>query len=142
GHEEHVLPKLLDAVDVGTIFAPIERKLHPRKRWLAFGLLSRGILVIDDGAVQALQSGKSLLARGIVEVKTTDGFDIGDMVLVVDHEGREVARGLTHYGSVDLVKIKGRKTSEIGSVLGQKTYDEVVHRDNLVLMQHPLGDKA
>lgn len=139
GRESMILPRLLDAEDLGTIFAPIDRKLHPRKRWLAFGLLSRGVLVLDDGAVQALQSGKSLLARGIVDVKTTDGFDVGDMLLIVDREGREIARGLTHYNAADLVRIKGKKTTEIAEVLGQKTFDEVIHRDNLVLMQQQPG---
>ncbi|MGH7142819.1 MAG: glutamate 5-kinase [Planctomycetota bacterium] len=139
GRAPEVLPRLMAGEDIGTLFAPIDRKLHPRKRWLAFGLLSRGIVVIDAGAVEALQAGKSLLARGVREVKSTDGFDVGDMILIVDPEGREVARGLTHYKAADLARIKGLKTGEIEAALGRKTFDEVVHRDNLVLMQSSSG---
>ncbi len=101
-----------------------------RKAWLA-EQLSHGQLLIDDGALSALQAGRSLLPRGIFAVEGR--FDFGDAVALV-HNGVVVAQGLSNYGSEALQRIKGLHTAEIAEVLGYKDYDEVVHRDNLVLV--------
>jgi glutamate 5-kinase len=91
-----------------------------------------GTVTIDDGAAAALtQRGKSLLASGITS--TTGQFERGDVVLVRDAQGREVARGLSNYGSEELRLIVGKKSSEFEKVLGRPSFAEVIHRDNLVL---------
>jgi glutamate 5-kinase len=88
---------------------------------------------VDDGGREALLSkGKSLLPRGIVRVE--GNFKVGDCISCVDCSGNEFARGLTKYSSTDVEKIKGLKTSQIESVLGHKDYDEVIHRDDLVIL--------
>ncbi len=110
----------------------IAAKSHPpaRKAWLA-QQPSKGRVEIDAGAVSALLRGRSLLPSGIADVIGT--FDFGDAV-AVSHEGRTVAQGLSNYSSDALVKIKGHHTRDIAATLGYKDYDEVIHRDNLVLL--------
>ncbi len=114
----------------GTLFLPAGR-LSGRGRWLAFGLVARGTVVVDDGAGQALRRGKSLLPAGIVRIDGT--FEAGEAVRIADGRGQELARGLVNYSSAHLARIQGRRTSEIARVLGERTHDEVVHRDNLVV---------
>jgi glutamate 5-kinase len=124
------LARLLAGERHGTLFLP-SRRFSGRARWLAFGLVSRGTLVIDDGAGAALRRGKSLLPAGVVRV---DGaFEAGEAVTIADGRGQELARGLVNYSSAHLARIQGRRTSEIARLLGGKTHDEVVHRDNLVM---------
>ncbi len=131
GLEEGVLRRILRDESVGTQFYASEKKRGLRKNWLAFSK-AKGDVQIDDGAIKALiQNGKSLLPRGVVGVQ--GNFNLGDPIRIVDSNGVEVARGLVNYGCEDLEKIKGRRTDEIRQVLGYKDYDEVVHRDNLVL---------
>ena len=116
----------------GTRFQP---KLKPaaRRRWLAQATQPKGQIVVDDGARQALVGGnKSLLATGVKGIQKR--FEAGDVVGIVAG-GREFARGLTNYGSDDLEKIRGRKTAEIEGLLGHKPADEVVHRDNMALLE-------
>jgi glutamate 5-kinase len=104
-----------------------------RKHWLAFTARPHGELVIDDGAARALvRSGRSLLPAGIIEVRGQ--FGMGDTVSCVTGSGSELARGLVAYTSVEIVRILGRPTREIPSVLGYSNGDEVIHRDDLVLM--------
>jgi len=89
--------------------------------------------MVDDGALEALMNkGKSLLPGGIARVE--GGFKVGDCVTCVDRSGNAFARGLVKYSSTDLDRIKGLKTSQIESVLGHKDYDEVIHRDDLVIL--------
>lgn len=130
-------PGILEAVfkgnAVGTLFVPKARKIHSRDHWIAYTACSRGKIMVDDGAREALMNkGKSLLPGGITKVEGS--FKIGDCVSCVDRGGTEFARGLTKYASPDLEKIKGLKTSQIESVLGHKDYDEVIHRDDLVIL--------
>ncbi len=115
----------------GTLFLPAERTPSARRRWLAFGLPARGVLVIDDGAREALRRGKSLLPAGVVAVEGT--FEPGEAVAIRDMRGQDVARGLVNYPSSQVARIKGVRSTQIADVLGRKTHDEVVHRDNLVL---------
>jgi glutamate 5-kinase len=102
-----------------------------RKRWIAGVLRPEGSLVIDEGAVKALQDGKSLLPAGIRQV---DGrFERGDAVLVKTREGREVARGLVAYSAEDAERIAGKRSLEIEAILGYRGRDEMIHRDDLTL---------
>lgn len=117
----------------GTIFRPTGHRLEARRKWVAFGRPVRGILVLDAGAVAAVAGGgKSLLPAG---VRSLEGeFDAGEAVSLRADDGRELARGVCNYGSVDLQRILGRKTTEIEVVLGYKIADEVVHRNNMVVL--------
>jgi glutamate 5-kinase len=127
-----IIGRIMSGEDMGTLFVPEGRPMKGRKYWMAFAGETRGKIKVDDGAGRALIGhGKSLLPSGVTGI--TGPFQKGDMVAVVDPGGKEIARGLTLYSSDDLDKIKGRKTSEIESVLGQKLYDEVIHRDYLVI---------
>ncbi|HEV2359059.1 MAG TPA: glutamate 5-kinase [bacterium] len=132
GAVDRPLTRLLAGERRGTLFLPGGR-LSGRGRWLAFGLVTRGTLVVDEGACGALRRGKSLLPAGIVRIDGT--FDAGDAVAITDGRGQELARGLVNYSSAHLARIRGRRTSEIARVLGTKTHDEVVHRDNLVVLE-------
>lgn len=122
---------ILEGKQYGTLIKAKERKLSSRKGWIAHGIKSKGNVVLDKGAVEALSKrGKSLLPSGIVNV--TGEFDTGDAVTCVDKNGNKIAKGLTNYSSSEILKIKGKKTSEIEKQLGYRYSDEVIHRDNLV----------
>ena len=128
-----ILRSLFEGTNIGTLFLPKARKNHSREHWIAYAACSRGIIVVDDGGREALLSkGKSLLPGGIVKVEGS--FKVGDCVSCLGRSGKEFARGLTKYSSTDLDKIKGLKTSQIESVLGHKDHDEVIHRDDLVML--------
>lgn len=104
-----------------------------RKRWIAGSLKSKGTLVIDDGALGALQRGKSLLPAG---VRTVEGeFQRGDAVVVRTLDGRDVARGLSAYAADDARRIAGRRSGDIEDILGYRGRDEIIHRDDLVLFE-------
>ncbi len=128
--EHHVVRRILEGESIGTLFIPAEEKMQARKKWIAFGSMPQGQLIIDQGAEQALENrGKSLLPSGI---RSLEGeFGRGDIVAVVSPDGREIARGITNYNSTEVELIMGRKSSEIERLLGCKDYDEVIHRDNL-----------
>jgi glutamate 5-kinase len=120
--------------DVGTLFIPCNKKITSRKRWIGFTVKPKGRVYIDEGALGALQKkGKSLLPSGVVKI---DGkFVKGDVVSVVDVVGkREIARGLMNYSADEVQKVKGLRTSLIKKTLGSKPYDEIIHRDNMVLL--------
>jgi len=133
GMVEGILDKILRAEEVGTLFTPQVNKLTSRKHWIAFTLAPLGKIVVDEGAKKAiLQKGKSLLPSGILAV---DGiFGLGDPVVLVDLQGQDFAKGLANYGSEEVKKIKGLKTNEIESRLGYKYSDEIIHRDDLVVL--------
>lgn len=118
--------------NVGTRFLSIPVGLNHRKRWIAFGNRVKGIIVVNEGAKKMLvERGKSLLAAGIVGC---DGaFEVGDLVAVVDEDSNRFARGLANYSSSEIEEIKGKRSTEIEKILGHKDFDEVIHRDNLVL---------
>lgn len=124
------LENIFNAYEVGTLFITQDNHMSARKRWLGFAVRAEGKIVLDDGAVKAVRAnGRSLLPIGIVAV---DGsFDRGAIVSLVDRSGNEIARGLTNYNKQDVAKIQGKKTSELHQILGQSVYTEVVHRDNL-----------
>ncbi len=133
GKKPGILQALFDGEEVGTLFFPKPKKQDSRKHWIAYTVCSAGRVIVDDGAREALvNKGKSLLPGGVVKVE--GNFKLGDCVACVDLKGNVFARGLTKYPSTDLDRIKGLKTSQIMSVLGHKDYDEVIHRDDLVIL--------
>jgi glutamate 5-kinase len=133
GRRRRVLPRILDGEPVGTLFLPRTDRLRSRKHWLAFAREPRGSLKVDAGAVVALRErGKSLLPSGVLEV--SGRFGAGDLVRIVDPHGREFARGLAEYAAEEITRIKGLRTTEVERTLGYKSTDEVVHRDDLVLL--------
>jgi len=133
GFIEGALSRVLSAEETGTLFLPKEDRLTSKKHWIAFSTRPSGRVFVDEGAKEALlKKGKSLLPSGIKEVDGT--FDAGEVVHCVDLKGMEFARGVVNYSSVEIGRIKGIKTTEIVKTLGYKIYDEVIHRDNLVVL--------
>ena len=134
GRRPRALQALLSGERVGTVFARSQERLQARKGWLAAAARGKGVIVVDAGARKALvDSGKSLLPSG---VRTVHGsFKIGDPVDIAVDPARPFARGLAGYGADEVRRIAGLKTSEIERALGYKYLDEVVHRDDLVLLE-------
>src|SRR5207245_584119 len=133
GTRPGVLDAILAGEPVGTLFLPHGSNVPAWKRWLGFTARPKGRLVVDAGARQAVQhKGRSLLPIGVAEV--TGSFGKGDVVSLADPDGVEFARGLTNYSSTDAARIRGLRTEQIGEVLGKMPYEEVVHRDNLVVI--------
>ena len=136
GRTPESVEAILRGEEVGTLFLPSRSRMQSRKRWLAFASQPRGGIVVDAGARGALVSGgKSLLPSGIRGTQKT--FRGGDVVSLLDLAGQEFGRGLTNYSRDEVDKIKGLHSDEIASVLGHKPYDEVIHRDNLVILEAP-----
>lgn len=133
GRTEGSLQSLFEGREIGTLFLPKETRDRGRKHWIAYTACSTGSIAVDDGAREALANrNKSLLPGGIVKVQGS--FKAGDCVNCADLKGQVFARGLTKYSSDDVNRIKGLRTSEIAGVLGQKDYDEVIHKDDLVIL--------
>ncbi|MBI1848251.1 MAG: glutamate 5-kinase [Candidatus Rokubacteria bacterium] len=134
GRQPGVLARILRSEPVGTYFAPRDARLAARKRWIAFAVRPRGRVVVDAGALRALtRQGRSLLPSGLVAV---DGqFAAGEVVAVVgEGSDREIGRGVVNFDAAELRKLRGVKTHEIEERLGYKSFDEVIHRDNLVIL--------
>ena len=133
GGRDGIIRDIIGGKPVGTIFMARQNRLQARKGWLAFGARIQGAVVVDEGCQRAITiKGSSLLSAGIIAV---DGnFEHGNTIKVLCTDGRELARGITNYNSDDIKKIMGRHTDEIAQVLGSKPYDEVIHRDNMVLL--------
>jgi len=133
GNTENILLKIVDGNVIGTLFEPCESCIKAKKRWIVSVSKKKGSVVVDKGAEDALiNKNKSLLSSGIIGVK--GHFNIGDSVGVSDCDGNEFARGLVNYNSKDIDKIKGLQTSHIEKALGYKYYDEIIHKDNLVIL--------
>ena len=133
GIEHNVLLRLVDGEAIGTLFTPATSKMESKKRFLLAGLAAKGRLVIDDGAAVALtQQNKSLLPAGIKEVE--GDFERGDVVNIADARGESIACGISNYSSAEVAKIKGARSDKIESLLGYGYGDEVVHRNNLVVL--------
>ncbi len=133
GGKSNSLRALFEGKELGTLFLPRADRDKGRKHWIAYTACSTGGVVVDDGGMNALvNKGKSLLPGGIVKVEGS--FKAGECVNCADLRGNVFARGLTKYSSEDLEKIRGLKTSQIASVLGHRDYDEVIHRDDLVIL--------
>jgi len=130
----------LSAIDRGarnSRFSPAGTPIAARKTWIAGQLVPAGHLTIDAGAERALRSGKSLLPAGVRQV--SGSFHRGDAVAIVDAGGREIARGLAAYDSAEAEKIAGRKSGEIGGILGYFGRAAMIHRDDLVLTGGAIG---
>jgi glutamate 5-kinase len=133
GNRNDILKDLFSGEMVGTFFLPRPEKIKSRKHWIAYVLRPKGYFVLDEGACMAVvDRGKSLLPSGILEV--SGHFGVGSPVQCRDTENKVIAAGLTNYSSADIDKIKGRRSSEIMNILGFNDSDEVIHRDNLVLL--------
>src|SRR5579863_2442254 len=116
-----------------TWFVPSSTPVATRKQWIAGTLRPAGAIVVDEGAVRALMQGKSLLPAGVT--RAVGRFDRGDTVSIVGPDGVEVARGICAYSDSDAARIIGRKSAEIETLLGFRGRDEIVHRDDLVLLR-------
>jgi len=133
GRVHGILEAIFQGKEVGTLFLPQTSKLKSRKHWIAFTLKPKGKIFIDHGAEEAiLKKGKSLLAIGIN--KAEGEFQFGDSVSILNQHQHEIARGLVNYGSLEIKRIKGAPTKEIERILGYKYYDEVINRDDLVVL--------
>ena len=133
GRVPGTLRRVLRGEPLGTYFVPRGDRLAGRKRWIAFAVPPQGRLTVDAGARSALvERGKSLLPSGVVEVEGE--FHAGEVVSLSAADGKEFARGLTNYDAAELRKIQGAKTKDLEERLGYKSFDEVIHRDNLVLL--------
>lgn len=132
GRNPQVLEQILAGESIGTLFLARGAMMPAWKRWIGFSQSAKGRLVLDEGARNAIERlGRSLLAIGITQV---DGeFTKGEIVSLVDREGREFARGLSNYNAHDVRRVAGKRTEEIREILGALPYSEVVHRDNLVV---------
>ena len=132
GREPLVVTRLLKGELLGTLFLP-QSRISGRKRWIAYSRPPKGRLIVDNGARDALvQGGKSLLPAGIRRVE--GNFDYSDTVSCLTENGAEFARGLVNYNAVDTAKLAGKHTKDIENILGYRDYDEIIHRDNLVLL--------
>lgn len=132
GQEPLVVTRLLKGELLGTLFLP-QSRISGRKRWIAYSRPPKGRLIVDSGARDALvQGGKSLLPAGIQRVE--GNFDYSDTVSCLTENGVEFARGLVNYNAVDTAKLAGKHTKDIENILGYRDYDEIIHRDNLVLL--------
>jgi glutamate 5-kinase len=131
GHDPNVLLQAVEGAEVGTFFAARSR-ISARKHWLAFSRHPKGAIIVDSGAMRALvDRHKSLLPSGIVAV--SGRYESGDMVSLMCGD-REFARGLTNFSADEVNRIRGKKTSQVARELGQVLFEEVVHRDNLVIL--------
>jgi glutamate 5-kinase len=119
--------------EIGTLILAEENRLTHRKHWIAYNLKPAGEIIVDEGAHDALVAkGRSLLPSGLKEVRGS--FGVGECVRCLDLSGTEFARGLVNYSAQELNQIKGLHTSKLEKVLGYKAYDEIIHRDDLVLL--------
>ncbi|MEE2658674.1 MAG: glutamate 5-kinase [Candidatus Latescibacterota bacterium] len=129
---KHRLTKILEGQELGTLFAPASKRMGSRKRWIGFASPPKGSVVVDDGAVRAIQQmGCSLLPAGVIGAQGL--FRAGDVVRVEDGGQTEVARGLSRYDSEEIGQIKGLSSQEVEKILGKRA-SEVIHRDDLVLL--------
>jgi glutamate 5-kinase len=127
------LLELIGDCTTGTLFYPKEDKLEARKRWIAHGQKLKGKIVVDEGAFQVLtRGGKSLLPVGVKGA--SGGFQAGEAVSLVNLLNKEFARGISNYSAKEIEEIKGLKTTEVEKKLGYKISDEIIHRDNLVIL--------
>lgn len=134
GTQPDILLRLFSGECCGTYFVPRAKKLNSRKCWIAYTLTPKGTLQLDDGAAEAvLHHGKSLLPSGIVAVEGE--FGVGAPASLASREGGTIGIGLVNYSAKDIRLIMGLKTGQIKERLGTKPYDEVIHRDNLVVTE-------
>jgi len=140
GKEPGLLEEIVNGEEVGSLFVPGMKRLTERKRWIAIRTRSRGAIVVDDGAKNALvERGASLLPIGIVDVQ--GDFGIGARIDLLDGSGKAFAVGLVSYPASEIQRMKGRKSADFKNVLGYEYVEEIVHREDLVLLD-PTGDNG
>ncbi|WP_432404638.1 glutamate 5-kinase [Wukongibacter sp. M2B1] len=140
GSSQNIINDVVEGKDVGTLFKADQNPLQGRKCWLTYNTLIKGQITVDDGARVALvDHRKSLLPAGITSIEGL--FEKGDIVSIMDSLGNEVARGVTNYSSSEINIMKGCKTSIIEEIIGYKSYDEVVHANNMVILNNENHDK-
>jgi len=137
GAYEHPLQRIEDGA-LCTWFVPSSTPVAMRKQWIAGTLKPSGAIAVDEGAVRALMGGKSLLPAGVT--RALGRFDRGDTVSIIGPDGAEVARGICAYSDGDAARIMGRQSADIEKVLGFRGRDEIVHRDDLVVLKTPVND--
>jgi len=128
GNHKNPIKKILESKKC-TWFLPRISKLDARKQWIIGSVAPKGEVIIDQGAVKALNNGKSLLPAGIKKINGS--FEKGDHILVKDQNDNECARGLTSFSSIEIEKIKGSHSSKIKNILGYSSREEVIHKDDL-----------
>ena len=129
GNYENPIKKIIEKQEC-TWFLPKISKLDARKQWIIGSIAPKGEVIIDSGAVQAIQNGKSLLPAGVKKINGT--FEKGDHILIKDQNNFEFARGLASFSSKEIEKIKGFHSREITNILGYSSRDEIIHKDDLV----------
>jgi glutamate 5-kinase len=139
GAPRHPLRRIEEGAEC-TWFIPTATPAAARKQWIAGTLRPAGAITIDAGALRALLEGRSLLPAGVTGARGR--FDRGDTVSVLAADGVEVARGIIAYSDSDAARIMGRKSSEIAAILGFRGRDEMIHRDDLVLLRHEATSSA
>ncbi len=133
GNESSILLKIANSEKVGTLLTTSEDTLQAKKQWLANQAYLKGRVTIDSGAVTAIiKSGKSLLPIGVKSI--TGEFKRGEIISCIDLDGKEIARGLSNYDSIQATSIMGKSSEEIGELLDCKDEDELIHRDNMILI--------
>ncbi len=134
GKKKDIIRDIISGKKVGTRFCAREVKVRARKRWIAYGAKTKGRIIVDKGAENAVfEKNKSLLPSGVVDV--IGKIKKGDIVDIVSSDNLIIARGLTNYTDEEIRKIMGKRSDKIEPELGYKDYDEVIHRDNLVLIK-------
>lgn len=132
GSKDGIIRQVIQGENVGTVFPPKEAHLRTRKGWLAFGKRISGVIFVDAGCVRALKTGSSILAAGVVA--TEGDYQAGSTVRVLTMEQQEIARGIINFDAQTMELIKGKKTGEFNQLAVSTAQDEVIHRDNMVLM--------
>jgi glutamate 5-kinase len=133
GLDKSVPDKIFKGKSVGTLFWAGREKIKTRKHWIAHTLKPSGEITVDSGAAKAIVNrGKSLLPAGVTRVEGK--FEFGNAVCILGEDGTEIARGLVNYSLRDLDRIKGMKTGAVRKIFGENFYEEVIHRDDLVVL--------
>lgn len=134
GRQPGLLRQIMAGEEVGTLIIAQGKTVSPWKRWIGYSAQPRGHLILDEGARRAIvEQGRSLLAAGVVGVE--GDFKKGDVVSLRDENSRELARGLTNYPAAEVRQIQGQKSAQIAATLGRQPYQEVIHRDNMLVVE-------
>ncbi|MCX7991427.1 MAG: glutamate 5-kinase [Proteobacteria bacterium] len=140
GKRERVIIDIVKGLNIGTLFLPKTVKISHKKYFLAFNIKPKGKIYVDDGARDAIvKRGKSLLPSGVYKV--TGSFRTGDVVEILAKDGSAIARGLTNYSLIEVEKIKGKRSSDIEKILGYRYDDEIIHRNNMVVLSEVMGNR-
>lgn len=132
GDGDGIVRSILHGEEIGTLFPAREAHLRTRKSWLAFGQRLMGEISVDEGCILAMRRGASLLAVGVTDVYGE--FSAGDTIRVLSPDGQEIARGITAYDAADIARLMGHQTADFPTLIADAAHEEIIHRDNMVLM--------